>query len=69
MERKITKIKYKRYGVEDLVLTEEESKQFDSKFCLIVDKNGNQLAELEIYWVADEDEDGNELDEDESEVG
>ena len=63
--------KYIRYGVQDLVLTEEENKQFlksESKYASIVDSEGNHLDSLEIFWVADEDEDGNEIDEEESEV-
>ena len=54
-------MRYIRYGVEDLLLTEKESKQFDSKYVTMVDENGNRLGDLELYWVADEDEDGNEL--------
>ena len=59
------KKKYIRYGVQDLVLTEEENEQFlksDSKYASVIDANGNLLDALEIYWVANEDEDENEAD-------
>ena len=54
--------KYIRYGVDDVVLSEKEVEQLDSKYCVkVVGKDGNTVRELELYWVADEDEDGNEV--------
>jgi len=62
--------KYTRYGITDIVISEEEMERLGKDWdnVSIVDKNGEHFASLEFYFVADEDEDGNELDEDESEV-
>ena len=63
MSKKET-MKYIRYGVQDVLLTKEEDEKIDTKFCVaILDEDGEVVAESELYYIATEDEDGNEIEE------
>ena len=63
-------MKYIRYGINDIVLSEAENNKLGSKFCVIItDKNGDILTESELYWVADEDAHGNEIEEKKGDKG
>tara|TARA_R100000008_G_scaffold66330_1_gene43365 strand:- start:403 stop:582 length:180 start_codon:yes stop_codon:yes gene_type:complete len=56
--------KYIRYGVGDVVFSEEEMELLGDEWwnpVKILDKDGNEMKELEFYWVANEDEEGNEV--------
>jgi len=46
-----------------LILTKEDSDKIPGKYVTIVDSNGNNLGEVELYTVGHEDEEGNECDE------
>ena len=50
--------KYIRYGVSDIVL---ESKAALPKYAEIKDINGNVVDSVEIYYLYDEDENGEEI--------
>jgi len=48
-----------RYGVSDIVITEEESERLP-KYATITDNKGNYVAEVEIYYIEDEEDEDEE---------
>ena len=60
-------MKYIRYGIGDVVFTEEENKIIEQDYCsvAVLDEKGKVVGESELYYVATEDEDGNEIEESE----
>jgi hypothetical protein len=52
----MSKEKMIRFGIGDIVVTEEQSKKLPS-YVAIYDDKGNYIAEAEIYYVEDEEDD------------
>lgn len=56
-----------RLGVSDIILTKEENENFNG-YLNAIDEDGNEIAEVEVYLVGYELEDGTECDEDGNEL-
>ena len=56
-------MKFLRFGISDVVFEEKDAEKIYSKYCVrVVDKDGKVIAEPELYFVCEEDENGEEVD-------
>ena len=55
---------YARYGIADIVINANESDELPKYVTIRSGKDGDIISESEIYWVCDEDSDGNEIEHD-----